>query len=921
MTKWGIKTNTLLLALIPSLILGVLFAGYFIVDGFNRSDKQIEQTGTRILTQTSPAARYGLIKNDKQILQGLSDAISQDPIVNAVTIFSSNGQVIAYTGPDKLLPNNLKSFESKALKSIQYYLMPIVLSNTNYRDYVDTVPNKDKILGYLAIYLSPDPIAISKLQTILTAAIIFLICIAIGFLLARLMVPSLANPLLKIRDAVRQLKQSNYNINIDAIDGIEFKEIANGLSDLAKELKQLKSDFEHEIELTNTDLRETLEAMEIQNIELDLKLKESNDKSRRKSEFIANLSHEIRTPMSSVIGFTNLLLDTELSTYQRDYLITIQKAANNLLAIINDILDFSKIEAGKLSLDSIPFDIHDCIEDVLTVLAPQAQSKNLELTSITDTNVPRKVVGDPLRFKQILTNLINNAIKFTHEGNVYIETKLIAKDQGLVELMFWVKDSGIGLSETDKSNILKAYNQAKLGSTQKYGGTGLGLYIANNLVEQMGGKINIESKINVGSAFSFNLILKEIEHAPAPEYKHISFNKGIILLYEKNPITARQITQLLTEHQAILSPVSCLDDISKKIAETDEGLIVLIIGTTNVAQEKARVKEILEYTETQENMIRIVLANSSEQTTAREFNRLGADACLYKPVTEKKLLSTLNKVFKKEATAEELTTMSKETVESKSKPRPKRKKILEHTLIADDNPSNLKLIVNVLKDLSDGIVTVADGHDAIQKAQLQNFDLIILDLQMPDLNGIATAKEIRQQSKGNENTPILLLTADISDNERAELADSGINECLIKPVTRSQLKGLLKKWTDIIKANRVKNGKTLPSPKPTMVDWEQCIKIAGGRKRLAQEMLGILVKELPELKSQIITSFKTREYAELSQALHKMRGACSYCGVPKLSATIVEFESAVKGNKVELYDSYIDQLGSEIDVLLAEVNQ
>lgn len=798
--------------------------------------------------------------------------------------------------------------------------MPIVLHSSNYRDYVNTTPGKDKILGYLAMDLSPDQIAISKLQTTLTGVIIFLICIAIGFLLARIMIPSLADPLIKIRDAIRQLNSNNYKINLEATNGVEYNEITFGLNALAKEIKQLKDDVEHTTELSNADLRQTLEAMEVQNIELDLKLKEANDKSRHKSEFIANLSHEIRTPMSSVIGFTNLLLDTELSTYQRDYLLTIQKAANNLLAIINDILDFSKIEAGKLSLDNIPFDIHDCIEDVLTVLAPHAQSKNLELAALTEPKVPRKVIGDPLRFKQIITNLINNAIKFTHEGNVYIETKLIAKDQGMLRLMFWVKDSGIGLSDADRKNILQAYNQAKPGVTQKYGGTGLGLYIANNLVEQMGGKINIESQVGVGSTFSFDLYLKELEHAPAPEYKHIVLNQGEFLLYEKNPITAKQITQLLTEHHANVIPVSSLNEINQNLIESKQEKIILLLGTTKVAQEKMHIKKILEQTENQQNLIRIVLANSSEQTISREFSRLGANACLHKPVTEKKLLTALNKLFKKNASAESASIIANGTAKAKLKRASKKRNILEHTLIADDNPSNLKLIVNVLKNLSDNIVTVEDGDEAIQKAQTQNFDLIILDLQMPKLSGTETAKQIRNQSKGNEKTPILLLTADISDNERSQLAASGINECLVKPVTVSQLKGLLKKWTDIIKENRIQNGKIAPSPTPTMINWEQSIKIAGGRKRLAQEMLGILVKELPELKSQIITSFETKQYSELSQALHKMRGACSYCGVPKLSATIVEFESAVKDNKVDLYDSYIDQLSSEIEVLLSEVS-
>ncbi|WP_139803344.1 histidine kinase dimerization/phospho-acceptor domain-containing protein, partial [Ectopseudomonas oleovorans] len=289
---------------------------------------------------------------------------------------------------------------------------------------------------------------------------------------------SIIAPLHEIKAGVAQLKDGHLQTRLPPLGSHEMDELAAGINRMAEALQNAQEELQHSIELATEDVRQNLETIEIQNIELDFARKEALEASRIKSEFLANMSHEIRTPLNGILGFTNLLQKSELSPRQRDYLATIENSADNLLGIINEVLDFSKIEAGKLVLESIPFNLRDLLQDTLTILAPAAHEKRLELVSLVYRDTPLALRGDPLRLKQVLTNLVSNAIKFTHEGTIVMRAMVEDERADSAQLRISVMDTGIGLSAEDLRALFQAFSQADNSLSRQAGGTGLGLVIS-----------------------------------------------------------------------------------------------------------------------------------------------------------------------------------------------------------------------------------------------------------------------------------------------------------------------------------------------------------------------------------------------------------------------------------------------------------
>ena len=688
---------------------------------------------------------------------------------------------------------------------------------------------------------------IRQYQTLLTGAVFLICAVTMCIVLCSYINQQLTRDLNTLRQAVRRMTSGPKNFHAHISGNDEFSEIAEELNLLNKAHQNELHELQRNIEQGNTDLRETLETVEVQNIELDLARREAVNASRIKSEFLANTSHEIRTPLNGIIGFSNILLKSELEIRQREALETINSSANGLLTIINDILDFSKLEAGKLVLDSAPVNLREIIEDTLQILAPGATDKSLELILTVQPNSPETVLSDALRLKQILTNLIYNAIKFTQAGHILVNVLSGDYDGQQATVTIQVSDTGIGLSKEQQQKIFKDFGQADASITREYGGTGLGLVIVKGLIEQMGGEIGIDSEPGHGSTFWFTIKFA-IVHNAIKLRDFTALRNKTLALYDPSQLHASSLNILFKNWGLVVSHYTNIKEFQ---ADTD--FVVICVDN----HDEAATNFI-----TRLNRPAIVLSPYTHDPDEHDHH-----CYLSKPISHIKLFDALDKKIKPVAL------------------RKPQAYPYASILAVDDNPSNLHILDSFLSDLGVVTITAKSGSDALQHCQTQCFDLIFMDIQMPKMDGIETSRQIREHGL-NRATPIIALSAYLAPENPLQLREAGINDYLSKPVTEHQLSELLH--------NYLNDPNSANAPRP--VDISQCLKLTKGQPVLAAEMLGMLLASLSDLKKQISSALKDTDNNAIAEINHTLKGACCYTGTPALQHRVLELEKALNDN-------------------------
>ncbi len=522
LNKLGIKGRVLLLTLLPTCLMAGLLGGYFTWMQLSELRTQLLKRGEMIANELAPLSAAALANRDEPMLERIAGQVLEQADVRAVSFLDADRNMLAHAGPtmiNQAPAGNSTHMLQRSDNDATRYLMPVFGRNRHLTGSV--IPEEaDRLLGWVELELSHSGTLLRGYRSLFASLLLIIVGLGLTAMLALRMSRTINGPIAQIKHVVAQLKDGNLEARLPPMGSSELDELGSGINRMAATLQNAQEELQHSIEQATEDVRQNLETIEIQNIELDLARKEALEASRIKSEFLANMSHEIRTPLNGILGFTHLLQKSELTPRQYDYLGTIEKSADNLLSIINEILDFSKIEAGKLVLDAIPFNLRDLLQDTLTILAPAAHAKQLELVSLVYRDTPLSLVGDPLRLKQILTNLVSNAIKFTREGTIVARAMLEDEQDDKVQLRISVQDTGIGLSSQDVRALFQAFSQADNSLSRHSGGTGLGLVISKRLIEQMGGEIGVESTPGEGSEFWISLTLPktrdDLEDLPAP---------------------------------------------------------------------------------------------------------------------------------------------------------------------------------------------------------------------------------------------------------------------------------------------------------------------------------------------------------------------------------------------------------------------